>query len=245
MDLLVCYLLQLAILCISLPLVFHIYKHKSSSTKLPPGSKGWPVVGEGLAYAMATKSGDPAKFITDRMSMYSPDMFRTSLLGENVAVFCGVSGNKFLFSSENKYVSTWWPRAVPQIMHFNSDQKSFDNEETSEQRAAVVEFCKPEALRRYMSFMDTMAKEHLQRDWSPYKEVNVFPLTKKYIFALFCQLFINCKDSEQYLTRWESSFRVMSAGIVSLPINLPSTAFSRAVKAGKFIHEELLEIIRH
>ncbi|PKI76230.1 hypothetical protein CRG98_003341 [Punica granatum] len=54
--------------------------------------------------------GHPWKFIRDRTLWYSTDVFRSSLLGENMAVFCGPAGNKFIFSSEN-YITylSWTP----------------------------------------------------------------------------------------------------------------------------------------
>jgi cytochrome P450 len=241
MDPFLWYLLQLAI--ISVPFIFLIYRHKSMSHKLPPGRKGWPIIGETLEYAMASRSGTPEKFITDRMSKYSPEVFRTSLLRENFAVFCGASGNKFLFSSENKHVTTWWPRSMEQILLFPTDAEYSTKVETAKMRAFLPEFLKPEALQHYIPIMDSMSKEHLQTDWSPCEEVKVFPMSKKYTFALACRLFMNIKDHE-HVTRFANPFSLVTAGLISIPINLPGTAFSRAVKGGKLIREELLGIVR-
>ncbi|KAG2691298.1 hypothetical protein I3760_08G003300 [Carya illinoinensis] len=234
------FLLPLVILCVSLTLVFRNYSYRSISPKLPLGRKGWPIniIGETMDYAMASKSGNPDKFITDRMSKYSSDVFRTSLLGENFAVFCGPSGNKFLFSSENKYVSAWWPRSLRETLHFPSDYSR-----KGERLDFLHEFLKPEALQDYIPIMDSMAKEHLHANWSPYKEVKVFPLSKKHTFGLACRLFLNIEDPE-HVTTLENPFNLLAEGIISLPLNLPGTAFNRAVKAGKVIHEKVLAIIR-
>lgn len=241
MELFLWYLLQLVmILCISvIPfMIFCIYRQKPNSPKLPPGRKGWPVIGETLEYAMAKKSGTPEKFITDRTSKYSPDVFRTSLLGENFAVFCGASGNKLLFSSENKHVTAWSPPSIRQILLFPTDA-----ENSTLVGAIRLEILKPEALHCYIPTMDSMSKEHLETYWSPCKQVKVFPLSKKYTFALACRLFMNIEDKEQ-VTRFANPFSLVTAGLISIPINLPGTAFSRALKGGKLIREELLGIIR-
>ncbi|EEF24387.1 cytochrome P450, putative, partial [Ricinus communis] len=114
MDFLHPYFLHLVILVLSLFLIFLVYfKHnKSPHVKLPPGTKGWPFLGESLAFLMTARRGHPEKFVKDRVKKYSPDVFQTSLLGENMAVFCGASGNKLLFTSENKYVKAWWPKSL-------------------------------------------------------------------------------------------------------------------------------------
>ncbi|KAG6625712.1 beta-amyrin 28-monooxygenase-like [Carya illinoinensis] len=237
------YLIQFVILCISLLLIiFSIYKRKSPSPKLPPGRRGWPIVGETLEYVRACKSGEPEKFIIDRMSNYSTEVFQTSLFGENLLVFCGASGNKFMFSSANKHVTPWWPRSISAALNFPSDM-AFLKDDIAKLRAMLPEFLKPEALQRYIPIMDSMAKEHLETSWSPYNEVMVFPLTKEYTIAVACRVFINIKDLE-HITRFSNLFSLITKGILSAPIKLPGTAFSHAVREGKLLHEEFLGIIR-
>ena len=111
-------------------------------------------------------------------------------------------------------------------------------------RAIRPDFLKPEALQRYIPIMDSMSKRHLETHWStPCKELRLFPLSKKYTFALACRLFMNIQDNEQ-VTRFANPFNLVTAGLVSIPVNLPGTAFNQAVKGGKLVREELLGIIR-
>ncbi|KAK9902384.1 hypothetical protein M0R45_001623 [Rubus argutus] len=96
--------------------------------ELPPGSTGWPIIGEGLAFLMTAKRGAPENFIAERRIKYSKSssssckVFTTSLLRESVAVLCSAAGNKFLFSNENKLVRSWWPRNIETI--FPNSQKT-------------------------------------------------------------------------------------------------------------------------
>lgn len=237
MDLLLPYLLHLAVLCISLYFIFSIYKIKSHNPKFPPGKTGWPIIGEMWEFVMAGKRGKPEKFISERMRKYSQDVFQTSLFGDNLAVFCGASGNKFLFSSENKYVTSWWPHSIMKVLHFPR------SEESIVLRSYLPEFLKPEALQHCIPIMDSMTRENLEVDWSPYKQVKVFPLSKKYTFAMACRLFMSVQDSK-HLTRFADPFTLIAKGIVSLPINFPGTAFNRAIKGSKVIHEEFLALIK-
>lgn len=75
------------------------YKPKPSCGTLPPGKSGLPLIGESIEFIIR-----PDKFICGRMAKYSPNVFRTNILGEQFAVLCGAAGNKFLFSNENKLV---------------------------------------------------------------------------------------------------------------------------------------------
>nr|POE86689.1 beta-amyrin 28-oxidase [Quercus suber] len=116
------------------------------------------------------------------------------MFGENMVVFCGASGHKFLFSNEKKCVVTWWPRFVDKVALFPEFVENFVPEDSIKVRRAIVQYLKPEALQYFIPIMDSMAKEHLEADWSPNKQVKVFPLTMKYKFSLACRLFLSVTD---------------------------------------------------
>ncbi|KAI6706698.1 hypothetical protein NL676_009660 [Syzygium grande] len=227
-------------LYLSLSLLFFVLWKKRFTPHLPPGTKGWPVLGETLEFMAAGKSGCPERFVNDRTAMYSPDVFRTNLYGEDMALFCGTSGNKFLFSGDNKYVTSWWPKSMIKIGTFQETQKKLD---TKKNRSFLSEFLKPEALQHYIPVMDSMTRDHLAKDWSPHKEVQVFPLSKSYTFALACRLFMNIRDPE-IVSKFANSFAQVAPGFLAVPINIPGTPFNRAMEAGKVMRQELLNIIR-
>lgn len=237
------YFFHFAILYVSFALIYVYSTRKSSNPNLPPGKKGLPFIGETLSYVLDSRKGLPEKFITERTSKYSPDVFRTSLLGEDMAVLCGAAGNKFLFSGQNKYVTSWWPDSIKKALMDPSSVDNSSKEESTKLRSYLPPFLKPESLQHYIPVMDSMAKEHLQKEWSPYNEVKVFPLSKKYTFALACRLFMSVKDPQQ-VTNFAEPFALATAGLMSVPINLPGTTFNKAVKAGKVIRERLHAIIR-
>lgn len=191
---------------------------------------------------MNHRRGCPEKFVIDRMCKYSPEVFKTSLFGEKIVVFCGASGNKLLFSSHNKYVTSWWPPSMAKVWYFPGNQEN-TVEVCNKMRSVLPEFLKPDALQDYIPVMDSMAKEQLETDWSPHKQVQVFSLSKKYTFASACKVFMNLIDPEQ-LTRLSNPFTHIVAGLISIPIKIPGTAFSRAVEGGRIVREELLAVIR-
>ncbi|KAG8472712.1 hypothetical protein CXB51_034738 [Gossypium anomalum] len=245
-DSLMPYLLHLVLLYVSAGLFYFLYKYKSGgggpTPNLPPGKKGLPYIGETLDFVLASRRGTPEKFVTDRTTKYSPDVFRTSLLGEDMAVFCGSAGNKFLFSGQNKYVTSWWPDSIKKALMDPSSVDNSSKEESTKLRAYLPPFLKPESLQHFIPVMDIMAKEHLNQHWSPYNEVQVFPLSKKYTFALACRLFMSVTDNDE-IENFAKPFALATAGLMSVPIDLPGTTFNRAVKAGRLIRQRLLALI--
>ncbi|OMO78901.1 Cytochrome P450 [Corchorus olitorius] len=247
-DSMMTYLVHLVVLCVSVVVIYLVYTYKTNGAatrrNLPPGRKGLPYVGETLEYSLALRRGTPDKFIRDRSTKYSPDVFRTSLLGEDVAVFCGPAGNKFVFFGEkNKYFTYWLPDSIKKILMDPSRSNSDHNNNTSKIRSYVTDqFLNPKFLQNYVPIMDMMAKEHLDQYWSPNEQVKVFPLSKKFTFAVACRIFVSIQD-QQEIEKFEKLFGVASAGILSLPIDLPGTLFNRAMKASKLIRQQLLPLV--
>ncbi|CAA3029552.1 beta-amyrin 28-oxidase-like [Olea europaea subsp. europaea] len=235
-------LLLTLFLSLSLKILFsRSKKFTNGNTKLPLGKTGWPIVGETLEFLSMGRKGTPEKFFEERMNKFSPDIFKTSLLGEKTAVLCGSAGNKFLFSNENKLVTSWWPRNVEKI--FPTTLQTSTKEESIKMRKLLPGFLKPDSLQIYVGIMDSIAREHLKINWDCNKEITVLPLAKQYTFAVACKLFLSV-DDPKHIAKFEKPFHVLVAGVLSIPINLPGTPFNRAIKAASLIRKELLEIIR-
>ena len=118
------YVSLLSAFVVAVSVFLHFLFSKPAASGLPPGRTGWPVIGESLEFLSTGWKGHPEKFIFDRLARYSSSVFRTHLLGERAAVFCGASGNKFLFSNENKLVRAWWPSSVDKVFPSSSSSSS-------------------------------------------------------------------------------------------------------------------------
>ncbi|KMS97131.1 hypothetical protein BVRB_7g177960 [Beta vulgaris subsp. vulgaris] len=230
-------------LSLSLASLYLLYNHNSTKGyRVPPGTMGWPVVGESLEFLSTGWKGYPEKFIFDRLSKYAPNqIFKTSILGEKVAVICGAAGNKFLYSNENKLVQAWWPSSVDKI--FPSSTQTSSKEESKKMRKLLPNFLKPEALQRYIPIMDTIAIRHMESGWDGKDKVEVFPLAKRYTFWLACRLFLSIEDPD-HVAKFAEPFNDIAAGIISLPVNLPGTPFNRGIKSSNVVRKELRAIIK-
>lgn len=157
--------LIVASLIILVPLlILAIKRLTQTSSNLPPGSYGWPVLGETLVYLRAGLKGTPQKFIEERSEIYKSRVFKTSLMGEKMAVFCGPAGNKFLFSNENKMVTVWWPSSVRQLL--GPCIATSGGDEGRQMRKMVSYFVSPDAFARlYIKTMDLVSQQHIKNHW--------------------------------------------------------------------------------
>ncbi|KAH6776676.1 hypothetical protein C2S52_014237 [Perilla frutescens var. hirtella] len=218
MEVFLPYLLSLLLLPLSLYLVCR--KGSDDRQNLPPGSHGWPILGENIKLAML----GPEKFVKDRMKKYCGEVFKTSLLGEKMAVFCGAEGNKFVFTNEDKLVTSWLPESLRKVLMFSADGSKMKIDSASK-RILHHQAFSPEALKQYIPAMDALAREHLDRDWNPNPVVKVLPSSR---------LFMSVVDPVR-VKKLSDPFTAVVEGMFSVPVDLPGTAYNRAIKAGKMM----------
>ncbi|KAK3037013.1 hypothetical protein RJ639_031587, partial [Escallonia herrerae] len=210
---------------------------------LPPGSFGWPFLGESLAFLRANWDGAPERFLKERVAKHgSSQVFKTSLLGERVGVLCGPAGNKFLFGNENKLVAIWWPSSVQKL--FGKCLITSVGEEGKWMRKMLLTFLGPDALNRlYISAMDAVTQQHISSHWQGKEEVVVYPTMKLYTFELACRLFMSLEDP-MHIEKLGFQFNIFLKGIIEIPLNFPGSRFYSAMRAAAAIRKQLAAIIK-
>ncbi|XP_026429955.1 beta-amyrin 28-monooxygenase-like [Papaver somniferum] len=221
----------------------------------PPGNSGWPFIGETIELYRAGLAGVPEKFFFDRFRIYSSQVFRTSLIGENVIVIGGTaSGNKFLFSNEgeDKLINAWYPPSIRKLIPISS-QFSKDQDFLKASRKAYPKFLGQEAVKSYIGNMDSMTRRNFETHWDKYMSTNeerititVYPLVKNYSFLMACRLLLSMdvEQEAQRINELEKLFDVFFNGILSLPIDFPGTSFNLARKATKLIKKQIVTMIK-
>ncbi|KAK6284993.1 hypothetical protein POUND7_003945 [Theobroma cacao] len=212
----------------------------SGAKDLPPGSLGWPVMGETLEFLF----GKPEKFVFDRMKKYSPHIFKTKILGEETAVICGPEGHKFLFSNEQKLFTAFRPHSMQKL--FRSYQAAAPVQIARDAEAKILRspgFLKPEALVRYLGKMDSITQQQMEKYWQGKDEVKAFALAKTLTLTLACRFFLGIDDPER-ISRLVTNFDDITLGMHSIPVNFPGTIFYRANRAAAAIRKELREVIK-
>ncbi|KAJ9691353.1 hypothetical protein PVL29_013510 [Vitis rotundifolia] len=220
-------------LSVALPLLFlglfiFAFTRKSGddAKKLPPGSLGWPIMGETLEFLF----GKPENFVFDRM--------------KKRLVICGPEGHKFLFSNEAKYFTAFRPHSMQKI--FRSYQAADPKQIDKDAEAKIIRapgFLKPEALVHYLGKMDSITQQQLQAHWEGKTEVKVFPFAKTLTLTLACRFFLGIDDPER-IARLVTNFDDITLGMHSIPLKIPGTIFYQASKAAAAIRKELFTIIK-
>lgn len=147
-------------------LLFHrLFKTRGSNAlNLPPGSFGWPILGETMEFLGTSLEGEPERFIKDRVERHQSHVFKTSLFGERVAILCGAAGNKFLFSNENKLVHVWWPTSVRRLL--GPCLATSVGDEAKMMRKMMSYFVNPDAfMSLYSKTLHLVTQQHINTHW--------------------------------------------------------------------------------
>ncbi|KAI8011821.1 Beta-amyrin 28-monooxygenase [Camellia lanceoleosa] len=239
--------LCVALLVIFLTLCFiFAFKSNSNNTRLPlpPGSYGWPIIGETMKFFY-----NPEKFVTDRMTKYSPEIFKTKFFNEKIAVICGPNGHKFLFSNDHKLFSQFHPKAMEKLFLSSSSRKKSHAEEgaSRDKDLKLVRgpgVFKTDALIHYVAAMDSIIQQKIKAELNEVEVVKAYPFSRNITLTLACRYFLGMEISAERIARLVGYFDQVTLGMHSMPLDFPGTTFYYACKAADVIRKELSGIIQ-
>ncbi|KAK9170584.1 hypothetical protein Syun_002724 [Stephania yunnanensis] len=197
---------------------------------LPPGSLGWPLIGEMLELWSLARLGKQAEFVDKRRKKYNEDIFKTSIVGEKTIVICGPAGS----------VLTWWPTSLKKLFGDSFFTAPYD--EAIQTRKVVTGFLQQEVMDQLVERFDKTCKKCIEHDWIGNSDVLAFSSIKKYAFCIACDMFTSIDDPNWQATILKE-FNVLVKGVFQPPIYFPGTRHYKAVKAAKVIQKELVKVI--
>lgn len=195
----------------------------TESTKpLPPGQSGLPFVGETLSFLR-----DP-HFVHKRYQKYGP-IFRTHILGRPTVVMSGEEAARFLLHEAFDHFS--WSQGWPKNFHTLLGRSLFlmDGEEHKRNRKLITPVFHGRALQGYLLTMDEIIQKYIKK-WEQEKQFAWFTEFKKMTFEVASTLLIGSRPGPEN-DHISELFTTLADGLFAPPINLPWTAFGRAVRA--------------
>ncbi|XP_062109581.1 beta-amyrin 28-monooxygenase-like [Humulus lupulus] len=218
-------------------LFLYTLTRKTKTLNLPPGSYGWPIIGETLAFV----NQDHHKFISQRMRKYSPKIFKTNILGEKAVVICGAAGHKFVSSNEEKLFQVWRPHSMQRLFHTYTEKF---NSAAEIRLVKTPGFLRSELLLEYVQVMDSLVAQHFNTYWTNNKKViEVHHLAQLLVLNISSQYFLGLEDQAR-IQKLSKLWDTMMFALHVIPLNFPGTIYYRAMKAAKIVREELKVLIK-
>lgn len=190
--------------------------------KAPPGSTGLPFVGEALKFL-----DDPFTFTLSRTRQHGA-VWRTKILGDTVVFFAGPKAFSFFMNPENFTRQSGSPKFLQELLH--PDAVPFiDGDRHKTRKRLLLSAFTDEALASYMPGIFAII-ERFVTSWAGKGEKAVAADLTQLAFDIADMMFA-ASDPATSNTESAADFATMIKGTFAPPVNLPFTAYGKAVRA--------------
>ncbi|CAM8980482.1 unnamed protein product [Rhodiola kirilowii] len=209
--------------------------------KAPPGSMGWPLVGETLAFLAPHDSTSAGSYLEDRIVRYGR-VFSSHLFGWRTVVSCDLELNMFVLQNEGKLFTVNYPKAMHNILGKLS-LLIVSGEVHRKLRSVVINFSNySKSSPAFLNYVERLSKEIIDK-FEGVDDIKFFDEAKMFAFNVAAKTLMNLTPEEAASTRILQDFLTYMEGFVSLPIFLPGTAHYKAVKARERLSFKMQKII--
>ena len=188
----------------------------------PPGSSGWPLLGETLAFGRNGFS-----FIDERLALHG-DIFKTHLLGREAVVISGPKACEVFIDGRYCMREGSMPPHIQKIFAGRS-LPLLDGDDHRDRKTLVLQGFTPEALASYLPTLQKTIETALLR-WETLGEFGWLSELKRLALTGVCANTIGLGPGPE-LEILLKDYQAASQGISSIPIPLPGTTYSKALKA--------------
>ncbi|KAF4373539.1 hypothetical protein F8388_025233 [Cannabis sativa] len=214
---------------------------KTKHNKLPPGRRGWPLIGDSFNWYNSVASSHPPTFVEQQVKRFGK-IFSCSLFGKWAVVSADPSFNRFVMQNEGKLFKSSYPKSFRDLVGKNGvitvqgeQQRKLHGIASNMMRLEKLKFHFLEDIQRVMA-----------------KTLNSFQHNQLILLQDVCRkvainLMVNQLlgvTSESEINEMANLFSHFVDGCLSLPINLPGCPYHIAMKAREKIIKKINRTIK-
>ncbi|KAF3952299.1 hypothetical protein CMV_022133 [Castanea mollissima] len=213
---------------------------KSCNGKLPPGSTGFPIIGETIEFFSPYSLHDIPPFVTKRMARYG-SLFRTNFVGRNVVVSTDPEVNRFIFQQEGTSFQLSYTESFKEIFGQQS-LVSCHGMVHKYLKNLILQLVGPENLKgKLMYEINEATRRHL-RSWDRHGTVDIKEVTSEMIFQYFAKKLMSYDESKAS-RKLRENFKAFMDGLISFPLNIPGTAYHACLQGRKNATKVIKDIL--
>ncbi|XP_059306384.1 abscisic acid 8'-hydroxylase CYP707A2 [Lycium ferocissimum] len=226
-----------AIISFTFLLLHSIFKFLAFAAKklpLPPGTLGWPYIGE----TFQLYSQNPNVFFASKIKKYG-SIFKTHILGCTCVMISSPEAAKQVLVTRANLFKPTFPASKERML---GKQAIFfhQGDYHAKLRKLVLRAFMPESIRNIVPDIESIAKSSLESFEG--RLINTYQEMKTYTFNV-ALISIFGKDEFLYREELKRCYYILEKGYNSMPINLPGTLFNKAMKARKELAKIVAKII--
>ncbi|XP_038998612.1 cytochrome P450 87A3-like [Hibiscus syriacus] len=190
----------------------------------PPGSMGFPLIGETLSLFVTSKSIDIHPFLDERHKRYGP-LFKTSLAGRPVVVSSDADFNYFVLQQEGKLIELYYMDSFTQMVHQDNMNNLGGSFHRYLRRSVLRHFGLEPLKRKLLSEFEDLISHELH-EWTKQQEVDVKRRTVPMLFGLASQILMSHRPEENL----GEDLNNMLQGVMRFPLYFPGTTFYNCIQ---------------
>ncbi|PHT58670.1 Abscisic acid 8'-hydroxylase 1 [Capsicum baccatum] len=214
--------------------IFNLFAFGMKKLPLPPGTLGWPYIGE----TFQLYSQNPSVFFASKVKKYG-SIFKTHILGCPCVMISSPEAAKLVLVTKAHLFKPTFPASKERML---GKQAIFfhQGEYHAKLRKLVLRAFMPEAIKNIVPHIESIAITSLESLQG--RLINAYQEMKTYTYNV-ALLSIFGKDEMLYREDLKRCYYVLETGYNSMPINLPGTLFHKSMKARKELAKILAKII--
>nr|BBE15481.1 cytochrome P450 [Polygala tenuifolia] len=207
----------------------------SRSNKLPPGSMGWPYIGETLQLY----SQDPNVFFLTKQKRYG-EIFKTHILGCPCIMLASPEAARFVLMTQAHLFKPTYPKSKerligPSALFFHQGDYH------AMLRKLVQNSLSLEKIRNLVVDIDSLAASVLD-SWNGGRVMNTFNEMRRFSFEVGVLMIFGHLDA-LYTEELKKNYWILDKGYNSYPTSIPGTPFKKAILARKRLAQILSKVI--
>ncbi|KAL8252870.1 hypothetical protein R6Q59_036563 [Mikania micrantha] len=224
---------------VALVCIFIWRRHRPAGNghrRLPPGSMGWPYVGETLSLY----TQDPNTFFSTRQIRYGK-IFKSHILGCPCVMISNPEIAKIILVTQSHLFKPTYPISKemmigPQAIFFH--QGSYH----SKLKKLIQSSFLPSTIKGMVHKIEDIVLD-LLTSWECTNTINTLHEMKKYSYEVSIISVFGKETEVNEIEGLKHMYHCIEKGYNSMPLNLPGTPFNKAMKARKLLNEKLKKMI--
>ncbi|EOA34741.1 hypothetical protein CARUB_v10022312mg [Capsella rubella] len=199
---------------------------------LPPGSRGWPLIGDTLAWLNAVSGSHPSSFVEQQVKKYGR-IFSCSLFGKWAVVSADPAFNRFIMQNEGKLFQSSYPKSFRDLVG-KDGVITVHGDQQRRLHSIASSMMRHDQLKTH--FLEDIPAVMLQT-LSNFKDGEVVLLQdicRKVAIHLMVNQLLGV-SSESEVNEMSQLFSDFVDGCLSVPIDFPGFTYHKAMKARKEI----------
>lgn len=194
----------------------------TSEKPLPPGSNGWPLLGETLAFIK-----DMFGFMRTRAEKHGP-VFRSNVLGHPVAFIHGIEATETWLDERFVQREGSFPKNIQELFGGRS-LPLLDGPDHKTRKELVMQAFRRDALASYLPRLELAVSRAFGR-WSTAGEIGWIEELRRLAVEGICAAMFGLEPGA-VLDAVLEDYQVLGRGFTGLPVDLPGTSLHAALGA--------------